>query len=357
MSVQWRIEPNFLTVPPSYKIRFMPRDSAGTEDLAAAINEENPNYSVEDAKTMLALLERVVQKKLLSGIQVTINGMLSFGLSFTGRLESPNDPMPPVNQSLHVSVRVLQPFLEEIRQQASFEKLPMQKRIPVINSAKDTRLHLPNVLYNKGVLQLTGNNLSITPEAEGNECLLAGVNRGRRVQEQFGPISNARLVFVPDIPSQNEPWQNEYILSVSSRFSVHGSPRTGIYHRRLRSVLMIDDLSGETGAGILSDSSAEAPCVTLTGGEIAADEMLQVQAVFDIRNSLLRLNLLSMTEDGPAGEAVTVQADGEYTLPGFAGSAVGSLTVNVADYAALLKLVRDQYYGRLADVLDIRGGD
>ncbi|WP_446009060.1 hypothetical protein [Candidatus Electrothrix sp.] len=35
----------------------------------------------------------------------------------------------------------------------------------------------------------------------------------------------------------------------------------------------------------------------------------------------------------------------------------GSLTVNVADYAALVNLVRDQYYGRLADVLDVRVGD
>ena len=52
-TIQWRVEPNYLTVPPSYKIRFVPRGSIGTEDLAIAMNEENPNYSVEDAKTML----------------------------------------------------------------------------------------------------------------------------------------------------------------------------------------------------------------------------------------------------------------------------------------------------------------
>ncbi|WP_339137913.1 MAG: hypothetical protein WGN25_07000 [Candidatus Electrothrix sp. GW3-4] len=52
---------------------------------------------------------------------------------------------------------------------------------------------------------------------------------------------------------------------------------------------------------------------------------------------------------------MTVTADGDYTLPGFAGSAVTSLNVRVNDYAALLDLVRDQYYGRLVDVLDVRG--
>ncbi|MCI5129886.1 MAG: hypothetical protein D3907_15695, partial [Candidatus Electrothrix sp. AUS3] len=132
-SLQWRVEPNYLTVPPSWKIRFVPRNSAGTDELAIAMNEENPNYSVEDAKTALALQEQVVQKKLLNGEQVTIDGMISFGFSFTGRLDSPDDPLPPVDECLHVSVRVLQPFLKEIRQQARFEKLPMSEKVPVID--------------------------------------------------------------------------------------------------------------------------------------------------------------------------------------------------------------------------------
>ena len=51
--IQWRVEPNFLTVPPSYKIRFVPCDSAGTDDFAIAMNEENPNYSVKDSKIAL----------------------------------------------------------------------------------------------------------------------------------------------------------------------------------------------------------------------------------------------------------------------------------------------------------------
>ena len=51
--------------------------------------------------------------------------MISFGFSFTGRLESPDDPLPPVDETLHVDVRVLQPFLKEIRQQSRFEKLSM----------------------------------------------------------------------------------------------------------------------------------------------------------------------------------------------------------------------------------------
>jgi hypothetical protein len=355
-TVQCRLEVNYLTVPSSCKIRFVPRDSAGTDDLAAAMAEENPNYTENDARTMLDTLVRVIQKKLINGSQTTIDGALTFGLSFTGKLESPDDPLPPVDETLHVDVRVLPQFLKEIRQQAHLEKLPMIEKGPVIDSAEDTRLHLADVLYSKGVLQLTGTNLFFDPEAVGSECLLAGTRSGRAVQSQFGPISDSGIVLVPDIPTQNEPWQNEYTLSVSTRPTGHGSPRTGIYRRRLRSVLVIDGLSHETGPGILSDSAAAAPGVTLTGGEAGASEMLRIQAVFDIRNSVLLLSLLGMKEDGTAGAAVTVTANGEYTLQGFAGSAVSSLNVTVADYAALLDLVRDYYYGRLVDVLEVRVG-
>jgi len=355
-SIQWRPEVNVLTVPQSYKIRFVPRDSDGTDDLATAMAEENPNYTEDDVKTMLAILRRVMQKKLLNGSQATIDGMISLGLSFTGRLESPDDPLPPVDECLHVSVRVLQSFLDEIKQLARFEKLPMLIKGPVIESVEDTRLHLADVLYSKGVLKLSGTNLLFDPEEEGNECVLEGVRKGRKVQTQFGPIADSSVVFVPDIPNQNEPWQNEYTVSVSTRLTGHGSPRTGVYNRRLRSVLLIEGLSHETGPGILSSSAADAPYVTLDGGEASVSEMLRIQAVFDIRNSVLLLSLLGMKEDGTAGAVVTVAANGEYTLAGFAESAVSSLTVSVNDYAALLDLVRNQYYGRIVDVLDVRVG-
>ncbi|MCI5120227.1 MAG: hypothetical protein D3908_03355, partial [Candidatus Electrothrix sp. AUS4] len=82
--IQWCVELNYLTVPSSYKIRFVPRGSIGTDDLVIAMHEENPNCSVEKAKTMLALQERIVQKKLLCGGQVIIDGMLNIGFSFTG---------------------------------------------------------------------------------------------------------------------------------------------------------------------------------------------------------------------------------------------------------------------------------
>ncbi len=42
-------------------------------------------------------------------------------------------------------------------------------------------------------------------------------------------------------------------------------------------------------------------------------------------------------------------------LPGFAGSAVSSLTI-VNNYTALWEILRNDYQGRLVDILDVKVG-
>ena len=44
----------------------------------------------------------------------------------------------------------------------------------------------------------------------------------------------------------------------------------------------------------------------------------------------------------------------EFTLPGFADSAVSSLDIRVNDYAALKVMIRTNYSGRVVDVPDIK---
>ena len=48
MAIQWRPEINPLTTPPSYSIRFVPRNIAGREDIAADIALRHPNFSQDD---------------------------------------------------------------------------------------------------------------------------------------------------------------------------------------------------------------------------------------------------------------------------------------------------------------------
>ena len=62
---------------------------------------------------------------------------------------------------------------------------------------------------------------------------------------------------------------------------------------------------------------------------------------------------LDMREGGVIGDEVTVTGNGTYTLPGFADSAVSSPEIKVDHYLALWSMIRNEYSGRLADVLDV----
>ncbi|CAK8718252.1 MAG: hypothetical protein CDV28_13030 [Candidatus Electronema aureum] len=231
------------------------------------------------------------------------------------------------------------------------ERLPMTEKAPVISSLEDTVLKLTDVLNPAGLLRLTGSDLFFDPEDGSGECVIEGTRSGRTVQSRFGPISNSEIILMPDIPSQTEPWNNEYRLSVSTHYTENGSLRTGTYRRLLRAPLAVP-LSGHPHlpeTGILTDN-AVVPHVTVTGGTLTAAAKVRIQALLDVQEGDLRLSLLDMKDNGAAGNEVRVSANDACTLPGYAGSGLTNLEVRINNYAALLKMVRTSYGGRLLDV-------
>ncbi len=356
-TIQWRPEVNALTTPQSYKMRFLPRASIGMNELAAEIAEDLPGCTEDMAKSVIASLMRRIQTNLINGNQVTLEDAISFGLSFTGRLDAPDSPLPPMDKILHVKARVSAPFLKEIRHKAQLERLPMTEKAPVINTTVDTRLHLKDVLYGSGVFRLTGSNMFFDPEEGTGECVLEGSRSGRAVQTQFGPISNSSIVLVPNIPAQDAPFNNEYLLSLAIRYTENGTLRHSIYRNRLRSPLLLTNFAhpNPPEVGILT-GNATSPLVNVTKGAVSADEMLRIQAILDNRDNCLLLSLLDMKDGGQTGPVVMVTADGEQTLQGFAGSAISSLTIRVDNYAGLTELARNYYHGRVVDILDVRVG-
>ncbi len=201
-------------------------------------------------------------------------------------------------------------------------------------------LGLKDVLNPVGALRMTGNDLFFDHEHEGGECVLEGTRNGNTVQSRFVRISNSEITFLPDIPDQPDPWNNEYTL------------RTGIYRRRLRT-----PLNAELGidTGILT-YRANSPYVTVTGCTLAADETVRIQVVLDLHEGDVLFSLLGMNEEGPAGEAVRVTADGPYTLPGFTNSGLSSLNLTVINFSRLVEMIRNSYSGRLVDVLAMTQG-
>ena len=353
-TIQWRPEVNVLTIPQSYRILFLPRNIAGREDIAADIARQHPHFSEADILTILNAEDQAIQTRLLNGEQVTKSGAFSYSLTFTGKLNKPDDPLPPLDQCLHVNVRVSPPFIDALRYAAQTERLPMEKKLPLISTAQDTVLKLKDVLNPAGLLLLTGEDMHFDSTQEGASCVLENTAGGTITQTRFGKIEDSELIIMPDIPARPQPWNNEYTVSISTYYSEHGTLRTGTYGRMLRAPLTISQVNhpNPQGIGILTGNAAS-PYVSIIGGSVTAEETVRIQAVFDARADVLLFRLLDMEEGGAVGTAVTVTANGEQTLLGFSGSAVSSLNIRINDYTALKEMIRSHYSGRLIDVLEI----
>jgi len=350
-AIQWRPEVNALTTPPSWRPRFIARNVLGKADMAARMAKALPNYSEEEFRTFIDLHNQLIAESLISGEQVTEENDFTYSLSFTGKLESADDPLPPLNECLQVRIYASQPLVEAVRQAAKTERLPEEKKLPLISAARDTLMDLKDVLNPAGALQLAGADLQFDRSRPDEGCVIEGTESGHVAQTRFVKMEDSEIILMPDLPEQTHPWNNEYRLSVSTRYSGHGTLRTGIYSRMLRSPLTVDTLTG--GTGILT-GNADSAYVSITGGSISSNETLRIQAIFDARTDALLFSLLDMREGGLTGAVASVTEAGEVTLQGFSGSAMTSLTVQVNNYyAALKEMIRSSYGGRVADVLKV----
>ena len=350
-TIQWRPEVNALTTPQSWRPRHIPRAIFGNDDLAAKIARRNPLYTEGMGRGFLQEMAEVLREELINGNQWTLEGLLTCHLSLTGRMDAPDDPLPPLEDCLQVKIYPSKRLVEEVRKEAQLERLPVSKKLPLISKAEDTVLKLRDVLNPNGGLHLVGSDLLFDQEDEDCGCVLEGTRSGSTVQSRYTVVSNSEITFLPDIPDQTDPWNNEYLLSVSTQYTEHGTVRTGIYERRLRTPLAV--VLG-TDTGILTGAAAS-PHVTVTGGSLSEDETLRIQVILDVHEGWLLFNLLDMTEGGnKAGEAVKVTADGPITLSGFSDSALTSLNLDVSNFADLVKMIRSHYSSRLVDVLMVK---
>jgi hypothetical protein len=332
---------------------FLPRNVVDTQELAARMAAALPNYSAEEMRTILATRNKVIQQSLINGEQVTEEGNCTYTLSFTARLNNPDDPAPPIEECLQVRVHASPPFTAGVCHSGKLEQLAQDKKLPLINRAKDTLFKLENVLNPNSVLQLTGEDLYFDAEQGTGECVIEGTESGRAVQSRLNLVSNSTIMLMPDIPTQSNPWNNEYTMSVTTRYTPHGTPRTGIYERMLRTPLVIATLEPGQATGILT-GAAEVPYVQVVGGTTSGEATLRIQVLLDVPADCLRFNLLDMTEGGAAGAVTTVTANGDITLQGFAGSPVTTLDIRVLEYAALKEMLRNNYNCRLVDVLVVQ---
>jgi hypothetical protein len=353
-TLQWRPAVNALTKPVSCRIQIIPRNIAGYEEMAADISAAHPVYNADLVRSLAPLIMEWVQGRMINGDQVTLPNSFIYRVSAQGRLDSPDAPLPDDEDMLQASISGTRDFMRRLRAEAKLERLPMNEKLPHINSAEDTKLKLPDVLNPAGLLHLTGSNLYFDEDDPQCNCVIRGTESGEAKQSTFGVLSNSEILLSPDIPAQSHPWNNEYTASVTTHYTEHGTPRTGAYQRRLRSPLAVPNMGHPhpPETGILTGSAA-APHVVISGGSVSANERLRIQVIQELPTARLLFSLIDMKDGGASGAEIPVTQNGTYALPGFAGSAVSSLEIIVKNYAALWEMLRNNYQGRLVDVLDL----
>jgi hypothetical protein len=104
--------------------------------------------------------------------------------------------------------------------------------------------------------------------------------------------------------------------------------------------------------GILTGSAASA-YVSITGCTLSASERLRIQVDASVQEDQLFFRLVAIQDGGAVGGMVPVTANGEFTLPGFVGSAVSALKIKINNYAALRTMIRNDYDSSLVDILDL----
>ena len=352
--VQYRAERNPLTSDTSFKLRYMPKAVVGYDELSAKVSTYFPGFNSEDIRNVLRIANQEIGNFLRAGTQVTLEDAFVYRLSLQARLDSPDDPLPPTEDLVKVKISASSPFVAAVQQGMCLERLPPEEKAPVILSAEDTNLDLSDVLYGQSVLRLTGNNLSFNKKDQECGCVIEGTRNGSLAQSQFAGIRNAQVQIVPHIPPQDNPWNNEYTVAVKSRYTEHGTVRTGIYSHKLRTILSVAGLGGDPPpeTGILSGNH-DAALVNVIGADMSNDTRLRIQVEYNSTRDWLVFSLLDMQRGGVVGPGVTAQANGEYEVPGFAGSSVLALNIRVDGYQALKEMVRIDYDGRVADILDL----
>ncbi|XCN74899.1 MAG: hypothetical protein Q3M24_09205 [Candidatus Electrothrix aestuarii] len=109
--------------------------------------------------------------------------------------------------------------MKEIHAQVKLKRISMTEKMPQINLVENATLQLDDVLSSTDVLQLHGDHLDFDPRLGNGECVITGTRSGTAVQTQFGPITETGIILIPTIPAQDDPWNNEYTLSLSVRYT------------------------------------------------------------------------------------------------------------------------------------------
>lgn len=342
MAIEYVVEDNALTTPPSYNARAVPKNILDTAELSYQINLHNPTIPVETARSVLEAFRAECLIQIPAGNTIKMTGFISIVATLKGKMDTPASPLP--TNPLDIVAKVSKPLKEEIRNAASYYRLPHTTKTPQILLAYDTVTDIENYVRDGYGLEVNGSNMNFdkTDTDQGIFLLSEAGNNIRQANTSL--INPSKLIFVPALDPAVQPAGThsvEQTLSIVTKYTSGGQLRTGTYNRKLRTTNVISDAAGDdlfvTGGAATGPASvgayagAQVDCIIVAKIDTFGQLTLSVGAI-----------------DGEQGQSLDVDVEGDYVLTGLAAD----VTVTVSDYDALYAAV-ESYTKYMKEVCDL----
>lgn len=341
MSVPYYIDRNFLTTPPSYKMRPVARTILEIDDISRLITLNVPNIPFETAKTVLQTFADLTAEELAAGNTVKLANFISITLSMLGRLDSPEDPIP--TDTLKVNAKVAANYLAKVKQLTTYEFIGYTDKAPSIVSEYDTVTGIANYIRDGFAAMINGSQMGFdqSDTTQGVFLLSPAGNNIRQTSLVMSNPSNCAVVAeIDDAVQPAGAASVEQVLSIVTKYTENGEYRTGTYSTKIRTTNVITD-TNKLVFVIGSDLTSGATISAYTGAQVDCRVQLEITPQGELK---ARIGTLA----GVFGDKVTISAADDYVLTGLAAD----VTLTVSDYDQIFAnvLARNKFIQEVCDL-------
>jgi len=305
MPVQYNVDSNLLTDPPSHYPRVAPVDTLNLDQISALINLHNPTVPKGTAKEVIELFIEELKTQIVGGKWVNIDNFCSFSSSMiNGSMEAADDTLPS-STKLELRFKPSSTYKSAIRDLVSFERIGYTSKQPSIIAVRDTMLNVSNIFQSDVALSATGQDIGYNTSAS-DEGLFLQMDGGSSLKlTNIARNKPSNIIAIPSVTA-GVPGSVAAELVSKTRYTSNGNLKTSAYGSTIR---LVNEITVGDSAkpifkpfGVLSHSvidAAAAPETVLFTIKISPQNELIVsgQAIVDNQAGLPGAEVI-LTEDG-----------------------------------------------------------
>jgi hypothetical protein len=331
MPVQYNVDGNALTSPPTYYPRVKPVLTLDEQALAEQINLHNPNIPVSSAVAMIGIMTDEIKRQLIAGNWVKIDSFCSFSTSITDAVMSSPDEDLPAGFKIKLNFKASAPFVTDVRTNATVEKVGYIDKTPQIVAERNQAIGIMDVWDGYVPVRLSGMNLRFNPAASdegvfltvdgGSETRLTNVAQNDPSQIIVFPDSAGYLTLQETVAAK---------IAVRTSFTTNGQLRSIVYSRDIRGVNRM--LTTDTGIDVFKPYGVAA-FMTLTP-TVAASALYTLEKK-NTGEIVIYRQVITNNIVGAASTEVDITGNAAYTL-------VTGYTFTGSDFTALSAWIATQ---------------